>query len=162
MNPDIPELGMTLTQLFREKGLIVDIKKVMNGLKKTAADSGLPIGDRRHIYNTRLAHEAGLWAQSLGKGHAFHQAAFQAAFVDDRNLSSKSVLLDLADTVGLDPKIAVTVVEKRLFSDAVDADWRLAEQQNISVVPTLIMGTERLVGARPYGAMEKLVARHMS
>ncbi len=74
--------------------------------------------------------------------------------MDDRNLSSKSVLLDLADTVGLDPKIAVTVVEKRLFSDAVDADWRLAEQQNISVVPTLIMGTERLVGARPYGAME--------
>ncbi len=38
----------------------------------------------------------------------------------------------------------------------------LAEQQNISVVPTLIMGTKRLVGARPYGAMEALVARHMA
>jgi predicted DsbA family dithiol-disulfide isomerase len=153
---------MTLAELFRKKGRIVDIEKVMNWLKKTAADLGLPMGDRHYIYNTRLIQELGLWAQSQGKGHAFHHAAFQAAFVDDRNLSSKSVLMDLAESLGLDPQAADTVVEKRLFSEAVDADWRLAEQQNISVVPTLIMGTKRLVGARPYGAMEKLVAHHMA
>ena len=161
MNPEIPEPGMTLTELFRQKGQDVDIHQVMTRLKKTAADLGLPMGDRHNIYNTRLAQEVGLWAQSSGKGHAFHNAVFQAVFVDDQNLAEKTVLMDLAETVGLDSTVAETVINDRLFSDAVDADWHLAQEQEISVVPTLVMGTEKLVGARPYGSMEKLVARHM-
>jgi predicted DsbA family dithiol-disulfide isomerase len=161
LNPEIPEQGMTLTELFRQKGQDVDIYQVMTRLKKTAADLGLPMGDRYHIYNTRLAQEVGLWAQSLGKGHAFHNAAFQAGFVDDQNLSQKTVLMDLAETAGLDSAAAETIIDDRLFSDAVDADWQLAKHQEIAVVPTLVMGTEKLVGARPYGAMVQLVARHM-
>ena len=101
----------------------VDVDQVMAHLQKTAAAEGLAMGDRRRTYNSRLAQEAGLWAQRLGKGHAFHTAAFKAYFVDGRNLARKEVVMDLIRAAGLDPDAGEKVIDGRTFAKAVDADW---------------------------------------
>jgi predicted DsbA family dithiol-disulfide isomerase len=160
LNPGIPAQGISLAELFRKKGMDVDVKAVVDRLKATAATFNLPMGDRNMVYDTRLAQEAGLWAQSLGRGHGFHDAAFRAYFVAGKNLADMDVLRRIIQTAGLDPEEGVQVIRERRFKTAVDADWALAKEKSITAVPSFLMGLDRLVGAQSFENLEKMVRRY--
>jgi len=148
---------LSLEDLFAKKEMPVSVDKMMAQLKATAEKLGYELGDRRKTYNSRLAQEVGLWAETKGKGHSFHMKAFKAYFVDGKNLAKKEVLLDLIKQSELDVVEGESIIDKRTFSDAVDADLELSRRIGISAVPTFVSGLERLVGAQPYEALEKLV-----
>jgi predicted DsbA family dithiol-disulfide isomerase len=57
LHPDTPEQGLGLDELFKKKGIPVDVDKMMAQLKTTAAKLGLELGDRKKTYNSRLAQE---------------------------------------------------------------------------------------------------------
>ena len=111
-------------------------------------------------YNSRLAQEVGLWAETKGKGHEFHIAAFKAYFVDGYNLAEKEVLLGMVRSLGLDPDEGEKVIDKRTFKDAVDADWELSRAKGVTAVPTFFMGQDRLVGAQPHEILEKMIVKY--
>ncbi len=111
-------------------------------------------------FNSRLAQELGLWAESKGKGHAFHDAAFKAYFADGLNLARKEVLLEMVNFLGLDPVEGEDVIDQRIFKAAVDEDWELSRAKGITAVPTMIMGLDRLVGAQTHEVLEKLVVKY--
>ncbi len=136
------------------------MNKIVAQLQATAAKFDLPMGDRKMTYNSRLAQEVGLWAEEKGKGHAFHMAAFKAYFVAGENLAKREVLLGLIRSVGLDPEEGGAVLDERRYKNAVDADWELARTNAIMAVPTFIMGLDRLVGAQPHAALEKMVEKY--
>lgn len=121
---------------------------------------GLPLGDRKRTYNSRLAQELGLWAGSKNKGDAFHMAAFKAYFVDGKNIGKIPVLVDLAAAIDLPRQEATTVLKTRTFKAAVDADWSLAQEKGITAVPTFVMNHDTLVGAQPYDMLEKLMNKN--
>jgi predicted DsbA family dithiol-disulfide isomerase len=129
----------------------------MRKLRDTASHFGLPFGEGTYLYNTRLAQELGLWADSKGEGDPFHLAAFKAYFVDGKNLAKVQVLLNLAASVGLPRDEAETILSTRAFKDNVDADWELSRVKSITAVPTFVANQERLVGAQSYEALKKLV-----
>jgi predicted DsbA family dithiol-disulfide isomerase len=133
---------------------------MMMQLKATAAGFGLPLGDRKMTYNSRLAQEIGLWAETEGCGHQFHKEAFAAYFAEGRNIAQKEVLLDLIKKSGLDPRAGEAVIDQRLFSKAVDADWERSRNLGITAVPTFQMGLDRLVGAKPYETLKGLVEKY--
>ena len=157
MHPDTPEQGISLEQLFAKKGIPVNVDKMMASLNATAAELGLVLGNRKMTYNSRLAQEVGLWAETEGRGHQFHMAAFTAYFADGRNIAQKQVLLDLITRSGLDPEQGEIIIDTRQFSGAVDADWELSKKAGIVAVPTFRMGLSKLVGAQPYAALKKMV-----
>jgi len=130
---------------------------MMHHLRKTAAGLGLPIGDRKKTYNSRLAQELGLWAESKNKGDAFHIAAFKAYFVDGKNIGKIPVLEDLAASIDLPREEATEVLLTRTFRAAVDADWSLSREKGITAVPSFVMNHDKLVGAQPYEMLEKLM-----
>jgi len=132
----------------------------MAHLKATAAKLGLALGDRKRTYNSRLAQEVGLWAETKGHGHKFHMEAFKAYFVEGKNIAQKDVLLNLIENSGLDPEEGKTIIENREFSDAVDSDWELSRAKGVTAVPSFFFGLDRLVGAQPYEALEKLLVNH--
>ena len=144
-----------LEQLFA--GHPVDVEAMMRRLTKTAADLGLPFGERKKTYNSRLAQELGLWAESKHKGHAFNMAAFEAYFVHGKNIAKFEVLSDLAASVGLPAEEAATVLESRAFKSQVDADWDLSREKGITAVPTFVMNHDKLVGAQPYEILARFV-----
>ena len=152
---------MSLDELFKLKGMPVQVDKMMAQLKSTAAGFGLEMGDREMTYNSRLAQEVGLWAETKGRGHQFHMDAFRTYFVHGENLAKKEVLLGMIKRSGLDPEEGETVIDKRLFSKAVDEDWELSRKSGITAVPTFRMGLDRIVGAQPYEALKKLVEKYM-
>ena len=144
-----------LEQLFANYP--VDIEKMMRHLRKTAADLGLPFGEREKTYNSRLSQELGLWAESKNKGDVFHTAAFKAYFVDGKNIAKIPVLVDLAASVELPGEEAAAVLATRAFKAAVDADWNLSRKKAITAVPTFVMNQDKLVGAQPYEMLVKLM-----
>lgn len=133
---------------------------MMAQMKATAQKLGLELGDRDMTYNSRLAQEVGLWAEDQGQGHAFHMAAFRAYFVDGKNLADRQVLLDLIEQTRLDREKGLKVIEDRTYSDAVDKDWDLSRQKGVNAVPTFFMGLDKLVGAQPHEAMERMVKKY--
>jgi len=130
---------------------------MVDWMKQTASDLGLPFGEVVNICNTRLAQELGCWAESENKGTAFHHAAFAAYFVEAKNLADIKVLGGIAASIGLDADKARRVIEQRTYKTHVDADWKLAAEYAITAVPTFLMGQERLVGAQPYDKLKHLV-----
>ena len=135
----------------------VDTDEMMRHLTKTAAALGLPFGEREKTYNSRLAQELGLWAESKDKGDVFHTAAFRAYFADGKNIAKIPVLVDLAASVGLPSEEAAAVLATRVFKAAVDADWNLSREKAITAVPTFVMNQDKLVGAQPYEMLVKLL-----
>ena len=130
---------------------------MMQNLKKTAADLGLPLGTRRKTYNSRLAQELGKWAETKNTGVAFHTEAFKIYFVDGKNIAKLPVLLDLVELAGLNREEAESVILSRSFKQAVDEDWALSTKNEIKAVPTFIMNNDQLVGAQSYSDLERLL-----
>jgi len=155
----VPEQGLPIARLLEEKGLLVTPEQVTANLKATAQSFDLPFGEGTMVYNSRLAQEIGLWAQSCGRAHQFHDAAFNAYFVDGRNLADKGVILALAASAGLDVAQAEEIIDLRSYAGAVDRDWAKARELELVAAPTFLMKDQRLVGAKPYQVLEKMVAQ---
>ena len=157
LHPDTPAEGRALADLFA--GRNVD-RTAMHAQMKARMDAeGLPYGERTMTYNSRLAQELGKWADTQPGGEAIHDALFRAYFVEARDISQPAVLLDIAQHVGLSADGAREVLEKRTFTDAVDADWKLSRQYGVTGVPTFVVGRHGVVGAQPYEALEQLVQK---
>jgi predicted DsbA family dithiol-disulfide isomerase len=135
----------------------VDIDLMMQNLKKTSAELGLPLGNRQRTYNSRLAQELGKWAETKNAGDAFHAEAFKVYFVDGKNIAKLPVLLDLAEFAGLNREEAKSVILNRTFKKSVDEDWSLSWKNGIKAVPTFIMINDQLVGAQSYSTLERLL-----
>lgn len=139
---------------------MMDVDKVMADLKATAAREGLEMGSRKMAYNSRLAQEVGLWADTKKPNHPFHLEAFKAYFVDGSNIARPEILLSLIKRAGLDPEEGASILNNRTFSTAVDSDWELSRKAGIMAAPTFRIGPDKLVGAQPYEALARLVERH--
>ena len=120
---------------------------------------GLPHGERKFSYNSRLAQELTKWAENEGKGDAMHDALFRAYFVECANIGNQEVLLDRVDRIGLDSAGARAVLTDRTFKAAVDQDWERCNELGVSAVPTYLAEGLAIVGAQPYEQLEKLVAK---
>ena len=129
----------------------------MGTLRKVANELGLPLGERKKTYNSRLAQELGKWAESLGKGDLFHNAVFRAYFVDGRNIGKIEELAHIAMSVHLAEKEALKVLEKRAFREDVDRDWSRAHAMGVTAVPTFVLKRRAAVGAQPYEVLEELM-----
>ena len=129
----------------------------MYKMSRTAAEFGLPFGKTVQLYNSRLAQELGLWADSKNAGDSFHSAVFRAYFVDGRNIAQIPVLTEIASSAGLPGEEASEILQTGAFKDAVDTDWALSKEKHITAVPTIVMNRDRLVGAQSYEALEMLL-----
>jgi predicted DsbA family dithiol-disulfide isomerase len=156
LHPETPvEGGRSLAELFA--GRNVDLKSMHAQMKARMDAEGLPYGERSRTYNSRLAQELGKWADTQPGGEALHDALFRAYFVEGRDISQPSVLLEIAERVGLPVDEARRALQDRTFKAAVDADWALSRRYGVTGVPTFVAGRQGVVGAQPYEVLERLV-----
>jgi predicted DsbA family dithiol-disulfide isomerase len=155
LHADTPAEGKSLEALFAGRGY--DIPKMQAQMRARMAAEGLPYGDRKMTYNSRLAQELASWAVSQPGGEAIHDALFRAYFVDGKNIGDPEVLIQISRGLGLDEAQAHEVIEKRTHKAAVDADWEKSRQYGVTGVPTYVLGDRGVVGAQPYESLEELV-----
>ncbi len=155
LHPDTPAEGRSLEELFAGRGY--DIAKMQAQMRARMAAEGLPYGERKMTYNSRLAQELAKWAETRAGGEAIHDALFRAYFVDGRNIGDPQVLLEIAEALGLPREEAKDVLEKRTFKAAVDEDWEKSRRYGVTGVPTFVVGQRGVVGAQPYEVLAELV-----
>jgi len=155
LHPETPQAGRTLEELFAGRGY--DIPKMQAQMRARMQAEGLPYGDRRMTFNSRLAQELAAWAVTQPGGEAIHDALFRAYFVDGENIGDPEVLLKISNRLKLDEAQAREVLEKRTHKAVVDADWDKSRQYGVTGVPTFVVGNQGLVGAQPYEALVELV-----
>jgi predicted DsbA family dithiol-disulfide isomerase len=155
LHPEIPREGLSVQDLFR--GRRMDIEQMMTYLKGIAKEEGLPFGQRTMTYNSRLAQELGKWAESRGKGREFHSAVFRAYFAHGKNIGEKSILLDLAVSIGLAAGEAEEALDHRTYKNDVDRDWSRSHAMGVTAVPTFLLQSQRMVGAQPYDALAQFI-----
>ena len=146
---------MTLEELFAGRPINVD--QVRDHLNKVAAELGLPFGERKKTYNSRMAQELSKLAEQNGYGEIYHIAVFKAYFVDGLNIGLDSTLLELGKSVGLSQVKIRNALENRSYKAAVDGDWNRSYQMGVTAVPTFVMNGISLVGAQPYEKLVQLV-----
>ena len=157
LHPDTPMEGREMASWYRQRGR--DPEQMYQEKKERMDAEGLPYGKRTHSYNSRLAQELGKWADTQPGGEAYHDAAYRAYFVDARNIGDADILVEIAESVGLDGAEARKVIEERRFSDAVDADWQKSAAYGVTGVPTFVAARYGVVGAQPYETLAQLVER---
>jgi predicted DsbA family dithiol-disulfide isomerase len=155
LHPETPQEGRSLEALFAGRGY--DVAQMQAQMRARMQAEGLPYGERKMTYNSRLAQELGAWADTQPGGEAIHDALFRAYFVDARNIGDPEVLVEIAASVGLPADQAREVIEQRTHRAAVDADWNLSRQYGVTGVPTFVAGNKGVVGAQPYETLEQLV-----
>jgi predicted DsbA family dithiol-disulfide isomerase len=155
LHPETPPQGRTLEDLFA--GRKIDIPQMLAHIQRVARELGLPFGDRKMTFNSRLAQELGKWAEQLQKGDAFHNAVFRAYFADGLNIANVDILADIAGSVGLDAGAARDSIAGRKFKDAVDKDWSRAYESRVTAVPTFLMNGQTLVGAQRFNVLADFV-----
>jgi predicted DsbA family dithiol-disulfide isomerase len=84
LHPETPEEGTTLQELFKGRG--IELEGMKARLMQVAREEGLPFGPRDKTYNSRLAQELGKWAESKGRGKAYHDAVFRGYFAEGKNI----------------------------------------------------------------------------
>lgn len=155
LHPETPMEGRSLEDLFAGRGM--DLDAMYQRMKGLMDAEGLPYGQRTHTYNSRLAQELGKWADTQPGGEAIHDALYRAYFVDAKNIGDLDLLVQIAESVGLDGEAAREVLEKRTFQGAVDEDWQRSRQIGVTGVPTFVAGGYGVVGAQPYDILQKLL-----
>ena len=156
LHPETPEAGMELSELFAGREAM--IAEMQTRLSQVAAAEGLPLTLRSRTYNSRRAQELGKWAESWGKGDAFHRAVYHAYFVEGVNIALVDELMALAESVGLPADEARRVLMTGSFAPAVDADWHRSRELRITAVPTHLCGGKRLAGFSSYDDFLSLIA----
>ena len=157
LHPETPAEGRSLAELFA--GRNVDRTAMQAQMKARMDAEGLPYGKRTHSYNSRLAQELGKWADTQPGGEAIHDKLYRAYFVDARNIGDPDILVEIAESVGLDGAEARRIIDERVFKDEVDADWRKSAAYGVTGVPTFVAARYGVVGAQPYEVLVQLVKK---
>lgn len=155
LHPYIPDEGMSIEDLFR--GRDIDIEAVKKQMRELMEREGLEYSDRTMTYNSRPAQELAKWAETQKCGQSIHDVLYRAYFVDNTNLADAGELVAIAGSLDLDRGKATEVVENRLYSDEVDADWKRCRELGIMAIPSYLCSDRKRVGAQSYPSLEKLI-----
>ncbi|WP_201617925.1 DsbA family protein [Psychrobacter urativorans] len=101
--------------------------------------------DNTRVHNTFNMHQLLHWADQYGRTNDLKQALFTAHFTNNRNLSEKSVLADIAAEIGLDRAEALAILDDQRFAKEVreaEQHWR---EQGIQSVPSVVFNDRHLV-----------------
>jgi predicted DsbA family dithiol-disulfide isomerase len=105
-------------------------------------------GPPTRIWNTFAAHRLLKWVLIEAGAEAqcrFKQALFDAHFQQRRNVADPEVLLDVAESVGLDRAAAEEALADSSLSEIVRAEERRAMDQNITGVPAMVVNGKFMI-----------------
>jgi predicted DsbA family dithiol-disulfide isomerase len=147
LNPDMPPEGEDAAEhIARKYGRSPDEgKKVRAHIRDTAESLGFPFGEggARRLVNTFAAHK--LLTRAGKKQTALKLALFAAYFQQGRDVSDESVLLDIAEEVGLDRATCADWLADEALSQQVRGEEAYWRNENISGVPAIIFDGKYMV-----------------
>ena len=155
LHPETPTEGRLLQELFECD--LKEIKAKNIQMKNLMIAEGLAYNDRTHTYNSRLAQEVGMWAESQMMADNIHDKFYQAYFVEGRNIGDIEVIIEIIKSIGLDEDEGRAIIAERRYADGVDSNWTKSRNNNIYGVPTYAIDGHTLGGAQPYNVLQEFM-----
>jgi predicted DsbA family dithiol-disulfide isomerase len=162
LNPDMAAEGADAAAYLKAKYGMSDAQLAHNRdvIRERGAAVGFEFGERLQVWNTfdahRLLHWAGLEGQPPGAQRALKHALLRAYHGQGRNPGAADVLLQLAQSVGLDAAAAREVIASGRYAHEVRAAERVWQQAGIHSVPSIVVDGRHLIqGAQPPEVLEQ-------
>ncbi|MCY0094523.1 DsbA family oxidoreductase [Hoeflea ulvae] len=149
LNPEMPPEGQNLGEHITEKYGSTREQSLESRARLTELGKDLGFAfnfaDDMRMHNTFNTHQLIHWAETQGRSHDLEQALFAAHFTDRRDLSDIAVLVDVAESIGLDAAEARAVLEDQRYAQEVRQKESFWVQQGISGVPAVVFDRKHLV-----------------
>ncbi len=128
---------------------------------RISRETGVPLRILAKWLDSARALEAAEFAKDHNLFAVYHEAVFVAAFEEERDIGDLSVLLGVAEQVGL----PVAELEQSLQSGELTQRVQVTEQEaaKFGVVgyPTFLLGEFPLIGIQPAETMRLLIQRYV-
>ncbi|NOH61106.1 DsbA family oxidoreductase [Vibrio sp. RE88] len=149
LNPAMKPEGQNLREHLAEKyGTSLEASI---SARQTIASLGEELGfefnftDEMRIYNTRKAHQLLLWSQSQDLQLDLEIAMFHAYFTDGKDVSDANVLLDIAESFGLERETCQAVLDDSSWEETVASTEQQWLEAGINAVPAIIIDRKHLI-----------------
>ncbi|HVW51855.1 MAG TPA: DsbA family oxidoreductase [Trinickia sp.] len=165
LNPEMASGGENVVEYLSKKyGRTPEqIAETQATIRERGSQVGFRFGERTRVYNTFDAHRLLHWAKSEGKQVALKLALLQAYHGDGKDPSDRTVLIDVARSVGLDAEKARVILESGQFADEVRAEEQEYQAMGIHSVPAIIFNKRYLVsGGQPAEVFEQAIRQIIS
>jgi predicted DsbA family dithiol-disulfide isomerase len=160
LNPRMGEEGEDLVEHIAKKygRTPQQIAQAQAELRQRGADVGFTFGPRTRIYNTFDAHRLMHWAGLKGKQVELKQALLKAYHGEGKPTSSHDVLVEAAQSAGLDGAEARSILQGDVYANEVRAEEEKYQAMGINSVPSVIFNNRYLLtGAQPAEAFEQAI-----
>ncbi|CAD6512677.1 DsbA family oxidoreductase [Paraburkholderia sabiae] len=160
LNPQMgPEGEKIVDYLGKKYGRTpAQIEETQAMIRERGASVGFTFGPRNYVYNTFDAHRLLHWAGIEGKQLPLKIALLQAYHGDGKDPSNHDVLVDAAQSVGLDAVKARAVLDSTDYADDVRAQEQEYQSMGIQSVPSIVFNQRYLVtGGQPAEAFEQAI-----
>jgi len=158
LNPDMPPEGEdAAAHVMRKYGISAEQSRANSGkMAGVAGDLGFAFnrGPGFRMRNSFDAHRLLTWAGALeepeqaeatGIQTALKLALFTAHFTDNRDVSDRATLVEIAASVGLDAARAAAILAGDEFGEMVRAEEAYWADNNVTGVPAFILGGRMLI-----------------
>ena len=166
LNPNMPEEGQNLREHIMEKYGISDQQSVENRARLVQAGEELGFSfnftDDSRMQNTFKAHQLIHFAAENGLEEEMKLALFNAYFTDGKDVNDLGVLVELAESVGLDKTEAEAVIKTEKYAQIVREEETLWMQRGIQSVPTFVIGNQGVAGAQEPATLAAFIAQAAS
>lgn len=125
-------------------------------LRNAGAPYRVGFGDLTLLSNSRLALEASEYARDTGKFESFHEKMFQAYFTDARDIGDLNVVLDVAESAGLDRNGLHQSLAKGAYRTRLTELQEKGRQYKVTGTPTFFVNDiYKIVGAQSIDVFRK-------
>lgn len=176
LNPDMPAEGEEQqAHIARKYGRTPDQMAEARGqMKEIGARAGYSFdyagegeAPEARLWNTLLAHKLLLWTLAQhgpAKQTELKLALFDAHFKQRRNVSDPAVLLDVAESVGIERDAAAAALDNAVLARQALDEQQMAYDMNVTGVPAMVINGKFLIpGAQEpetyADALRRVVAR---
>ncbi|MEV0253583.1 DsbA family protein [Streptomyces sp. NPDC050732] len=104
---------------------------------------------------TELAFRGAQYAAERGRAHAYHRRVMTAFFREDLDIGDRAVLARLAEETGLDPAAYTAALDEQEYAERHRRALAESARMNITVVPTIVIGTRRIEGVATEGMIRR-------
>ncbi|WP_321845448.1 DsbA family oxidoreductase [Paraburkholderia bannensis] len=160
LSPDMPAGGALLVDYLGKKyGRTPEqIAETQEAIRERGASVGFTFGPRTRVYNTFDAHRLLHWAGLEGKQLALKLALLRAYHGDCQDVSDHDVLVQAAQSAGLDGDAARRVLQNGTYADDVRAEEAQVQQMGIQSVPAVVFNQQYLIsGGQPVETFENAI-----
>ncbi|MFF1377432.1 DsbA family protein [Streptomyces sp. NPDC058308] len=104
---------------------------------------------------TELAFRGAQYAAEQGRADAYHRRVMTAFFREDLDIGDRVVLARLAEEAGLDPAAYAAALDEEEYAERHRQAVAESARMNITVVPTVVIGTRRIEGVATEGVIRR-------